>query len=43
MIRAWNMVQLPGLTVPLVAELLGIEDLDRLVEQLLVIQESQHG
>lgn len=38
-IKAWNMLQVPGVDVPLVADVLGIEDVDVLIEQLRVIRE----
>lgn len=44
--RAWNLLQLPGMNVVMVADLLGIEDIDMLVTQLLVIQSdkgARHG
>jgi hypothetical protein len=40
-VRAWNLLQIPGTHLALVAEVLGIEDLEGLLELLLVIRGDQ--
>jgi len=44
--KAWNLLQLPGMDLLLVTEMLGIDEIDILTEQLLAIdtfQRSAHG
>lgn len=40
-IDAWNMLSLPGITLATVADILGMDDMEMLVEQLIVIQRHQ--
>lgn len=42
-LKAWRMVQVPGVSVETVAELLGVDDMELLLAQLMMIREFAHG
>jgi len=40
-VRAWNLLHLPGASLEVVADILGLDDLELLTEHLLAIQTYQ--